>query len=155
MLFRSRAISLYIESIKDVRRFVKVARRITPDKPVLAQYVGGSIAGARSALSHTGSMAAPDHLYDGMFRQAGIIRVQSIEELYGYGNMLALQPVLRGPRIGILTNSGGPGSAMANALERAGLCVPGFSEDLQARIRPLIPTHSPCGNPVEIGRAHV
>ena len=79
-------------------------------KPVVAQYVGGSDAGARSALSHTGSMAAPDHLYEGLFRQAGIIRVHSIEELYGYGNMLALQPELGGPRIGIVTNSGGPGS---------------------------------------------
>lgn len=147
---QTKAISLYIESIKDVRRFVDVARRITPHKPVLAQYVGGSDAGARSALSHTGSMAAPDHLYEGMFRQAGIIRVHSIEELYGYGNMLALQPALKGRRIGILTNSGGPGSAMANALEKAGLEVPKFSEALQSKIRPLVHGHAPCGNPVDL-----
>jgi len=147
---QTRAISLYIESIKDVRRFIDVARRITPHKPVLAQYVGGSGAGARSALSHTGSMAAPDHLYEGMFRQAGVIRVQSIEELYGYGNMLAQQPALKGRRIGILTNSGGPGSAMANALEKAGLDVPRFSEALQSRIRPLVYDHAPCGNPVDL-----
>jgi len=147
---QTKAISLYIESIKDVRRFVDAARRITPHKPVLAQYVGGSGAGARSALSHTGSMAAPDHLYEGMFRQAGVIRVQSIEELYGFGNMLAQQPALQGRRIGILTNSGGPGSAMANALEKAGLDVPRFSEALQSKIRPLVHGHAPCGNPVDL-----
>ncbi len=147
---QTRAIALYVESIKDVRRFVEVARKITPHKPVLAQYVGGSGAGARSALSHTGSMAAPDHLYEGLFRQAGVIRVQSIDALYGYGNMLALQPKLEGPRIGILTNSGGPGSAMANELEKAGLSVPRFSQELQASIRPLIYGHAPCGNPVDM-----
>ena len=134
---QTKAIALYIESIRDVGRFVEVARKITPHKPVLAQYVGGSDAGARSALSHTGSMAAPDHLYEGLFRQAGVIRVDSIEHLYGYGNMLATQPRLTGRRIGILTNSGGPGSAIASALEKAGLEVPRFSDALQARIRPL------------------
>jgi len=112
---QTKAISLYIEGLRDVPRFIDVARKITPRKPVLAQYVGGSGAGARSSLSHTGSMAAPDHLYEGLFRQAGIIRVHSIEELYHYGNMLAVQPPLRGKRIGVFTNSGGPGSAMANA----------------------------------------
>ncbi len=78
---QTKAVSLYIEGIRDVSRFIEVARRITPRKPVLAQYVGGSGAGARSSLSHTGSMAAPDHLYDGLFKQAGIIRVDSIEGL--------------------------------------------------------------------------
>ncbi len=147
---QTKAISLYIESIKDVRRFVDVARRITPHKPVLAQYVGGSDAGARSAFSHTGSMAAPDHLYEGVFRQAGVLRVHSIEHLYLYGNMLALQPALTGRRIGIVTNSGGPGSAIAGALEKEGFDVPRFSEKLQSRIQPLVHAHSPCGNPVDL-----
>ena len=95
-------------------------------------------------------MAAPDHLYDGMFKQAGVIRVNSIEELYSYGNMLALHPPLCGGRVGILTNSGGPGSAIANALEKGGMTVPRFSEKLRSRIRPLIYDHAPCGNPVDL-----
>lgn len=147
---QTRAISLYIEGLRDVPRFIDVARNITPRKPVLAQYVGGSGAGARSSLSHTGSMAAPDHLYDGLFRQAGIIRVHSIEELYQYGNMMAVEPPLRGRRIGVFTNSGGPGSAMANALERGGLEVPEFSAKLQEAIRPHIMSHAPSGNPVDL-----
>jgi acyl-CoA synthetase (NDP forming) len=147
---QTKAISLYIEGIRDVSRFIEVARRITPRKPVLAQYVGGSGAGARSSLSHTGSMAAPDHLYDGMFKQAGIIRVDSIEKLYQYGNILAVQPHLAGPRIGVITNSGGPGSAIANALEKGGLDVPEFSQDLQQKIRKMIAPHAPCSNPVDL-----
>ncbi len=147
---QTKAISLYIEGLRDVPRFIDVARKITPHKPVLAQYVGGSGAGARSSLSHTGSMAAPDHLYEGLFRQAGIIRVHSIEELYIYGNMLALQPPLKGKRIGVFTNSGGPGSAMANTLERGGLEVPEYSQELQRAMRPLMPPHAPSGNPVDM-----
>jgi acetyltransferase len=147
---QTKAVSLYIEGIRDISRFIEVARKITPRKPVLAQYVGGSGAGARSSLSHTGSMAAPDHLYDGLFRQAGIIRVDSIEGLYQYGNMLAVQPHLAGPRIGVITNSGGPGSAIANALEKGGLDVPEFSKDLQQKIRKMIAPHAPCGNPVDL-----
>ncbi len=147
---QTRAISLYIEGLRDVPRFIEIARKITPRKPVLAQYVGGSGAGARSSLSHTGSMAAPDHLYDGLFKQAGVIRVHSIEELYLYGNMMSLQPPLRGKRIGVFTNSGGPGSAMANVLEQGGLEVPEFSKKLQESLRPLMPPHAPSGNPVDM-----
>ena len=147
---QTKAVSLYIEGIRDVSRFIEVARKITPRKPVLAQYVGGSGAGARSSMSHTGSMAAPDHLYDGLFKQAGIIRVDSIEGLYQYGNMLAVQPHLSGSRIGVITNSGGPGSAIANALEKGGLDVPEFSKDLQQKIRKMIAPHAPCGNPVDL-----
>ncbi len=147
---QTRAISLYVEGITDVPRFLDVARKITPHKPVLAQYVGGSSAGARSSLSHTGALAAPDHLYEGLFRQAGIIRVQSIEDLYHQGMALASQPPIKGRRVGIVTNSGGPGSAMAHACERLGFEVPRFSEALREKLRPLIPAHAPCGNPVDL-----
>ncbi|MFZ2631089.1 MAG: acetate--CoA ligase family protein [Desulfosalsimonadaceae bacterium] len=146
----TKAISMYIESIRDVDRFLKVARRITPHKPVVAQYIGGSEAGGRAGLSHTGSMAGKDYLYDGLFRQAGIIRVFSVEDLYGQGWALATQPRIRGNRIAIITNSGGPGSAIADTLDALGCKVPPFSDDLQASIKPLIPPHAPCGNPVDM-----
>ncbi len=144
------AISLYIEGIRDIPRFLDVARRITPRKPVVAQYVGGSAAGARSGLSHTGAMAGPDHLYDGIFRQAGIVRVHSVEDLYGQGWALATQPPLRGPRIGVITNSGGPGTAMSDILDGNGLEVPPFSDRLREALKAHIPPHAPSGNPVDI-----
>ena len=144
------AIAMYIETVRDVRRFLAVARKITPHKPVIAQYIGGSAAGGRAGSSHTGAMAGKDFLYNGLFRQAGIIRVYSVEDLYGIGWALATQPRIRGNRIGIITNSGGPGSAIADTLDANGCDVPLFSEALKTKIKPLIPEHAPCGNPVDL-----
>ncbi len=144
------AIAMYIEAVRDVRRFLAAARKITPHKPVIAQYIGGSEAGGRAGLSHTGAMAGKDFLYDGLFRQAGIIRVHSVEDLYGIGWALATQPRIRGNRIGIITNSGGPGSAIADTLDSLGGDVPLFSQELKNKIKPLIPEHAPCGNPVDL-----
>ncbi|MFH1081294.1 MAG: acetate--CoA ligase family protein [Pseudomonadota bacterium] len=146
----TKAIILYVEGIRDGRRFIEVARKITPRKPVLAQYVGGSGAGARAGMSHTGAMAGPDFLYDGIFKQAGVIRVHSIEDLYGHGWAMAAQPPLRGHRIGVVTNSGGPGTAISHNADQGGLDVPRFSGELQGRIRPLIQGHASGVNPVDL-----
>ncbi|MCX7680157.1 MAG: acetate--CoA ligase family protein [Spirochaetes bacterium] len=144
------AIALYIEGIAEPKHFLEVAKRIVPKKPIVAQYVGGSIAGARASQSHTGALAASDHLYDGLFKQAGIIRVYSVEDLYGHGWMLASQPRLKGNRVAVLTNSGGPGSSMAHTCEKQGFIIPEFSPHLRKKIEPLVPPHAPCGNPVDI-----
>ena len=146
----TKAISMYIETIRDPGRFLEVARKITPHKPVIAQYIGGSEAGGRAGLSHTGALAGKNCLYDGLFRQAGIIRVDSVEDLYVQGWALATQPPIRGNRIGIITNSGGPGSAIADTLEAHRCTVPVFSAPLQASIKTHIPPHAPAGNPVDI-----
>jgi acetyltransferase len=147
---QTKAIILYIEGIRDGRRFVEAARRIARHKPIVAQYVGGSIAGARAGSSHTGAMAGPDFLYDGIFKQTGIIRVQSIEDLYAYGWTLATQPSLQGRRVGVVTNSGGPGTAIAYTCDQVGLEVPRFSDSLQQEIRPLIEAHASSSNPVDL-----
>lgn len=147
---KTTAISMYVEAIRDVKRFLDVAKKITPHKPVLVQYVGGSEAGGRAGSSHTGAMAGQNHLYDGLFRQAGVIRVYSVEELYLLGWTLATQPPIAGNRIGIITNSGGPGSAIADTLEANGCVVPPFTESLREKIRPLLEPHAPCGNPVDL-----
>ena len=147
---QTKAISLYIEGIRNIDRFLDVARKVTAKKPVIAQYVGGSKAGARSGFSHTGAMAGPDHIYDGLFRQAGIIRVDSIEDLYNQGWALATLPPIQGTRIAVVTNSGGPGSAIADTCEAGGFEVPPFSDKLVAQIKPIIPDHAPAGNPVDI-----
>jgi acyl-CoA synthetase (NDP forming) len=144
------AISLYIESIREPRRFLEVARRITPHKPVLAQYIGGTEAGGRAGGSHTGAMAGNDRLYDALFRQAGVLRVDTIERLYAEGWALATTPPIQGRRIGIVTNSGGPGSAIADTLDRCKCEVPPFSGKLVDKIRPLVPPHAPAGNPVDL-----
>jgi acetyltransferase len=147
---RTKAIGLYIEGIRDGARFLEVARRVSVKKPIVAQYVGGTEAGARSGSSHTGAMAGPDFIYDGLFAQAGIIRVDTIEEVYRIGWALATQPPLKGTRIAVLTNSGGPGTAIASTCNAANLEIPEFSPGIQESISELIPGHASPRNPVDL-----
>jgi acetate---CoA ligase (ADP-forming) len=146
----TKAIGLYIEGIRDIPRFLEVAGKVSRIKPVVAQYVGGSKAGAKSSASHTGAMAGPQHLYDALFAQAGIISVDTIEDVYKTGWALATQPRLKGRRIAVLTNSGGPGTGIANTLERCGLDVPEFSPGLQKEISAHLPSHASARNPVDL-----
>ena len=144
----TKAIALYLECIRRPDRFLEVAKGI--DKPIVAQYVGGTQTGARSGSSHTGAMAGPDYVYDGLFEQAGVVRVDTIEELYTIGWALACQPASKGRRVGILTNSGGPGTAIANACDKLGLEVPELSETTQSRIKEYIPPHASARNPIDL-----
>ncbi|MBT8489587.1 MAG: CoA-binding protein, partial [Deltaproteobacteria bacterium] len=146
----TRAIGLYIEGIRDARRFLGVARKVSRTKPIIAQYVGGTEAGARSGSSHTGAMAGPDYVYDGLFEQAGIIRVDTIEEVFKTGWALATQPPLQGRRIAVLTNSGGPGTGISTTCNAHGLEVPEFSKPLQERISQYLPGHASARNPVDL-----
>ena len=146
----TKAIALYIEGIKRGRLFLEIARKVVRKKPVIVQYVGGTEAGARSGSSHTGALAGPDYLYEGIFKQAGIIRVHSIEELYDIGWTLSTQPPLKGKRIAILTNSGGPATAIADTCNKGGLEVPVISKALQKKIKPQIPPHASSKNPIDL-----
>ncbi len=146
----TKAIGLYIESIRRADRFLETARRVGREKPIVAQYVGGTQLGARSGTSHTGALASPDYVYDGLFAQAGIIRVQTIEEVYRVGNALALQPPLSGNRVAVLTNSGGPGTAMADVCDRMGVAMPEFSPELQKKLKANLPPHASPKNPVDL-----
>jgi acetyltransferase len=146
----TRAVGLYIEGVRDGRRFMRAARRCTAVKPVVALYAGGTEAGARSGASHTGALAGPDRLYDGMLRQTGILRAHSITELYQWGWALATQPLPAGKRMAVLTHSGGPATSMADAAARCGLELPRFDGALQDRIRSLIPATGSAANPVDL-----
>jgi acetyltransferase len=144
------AVALYIEGIRRASAFLETARRISRKKPIVAQYVGGTEAGARSGSSHTGAIAGPGFIYEGLFAQAGIIAVDSIEEVFRTASALASQPPLRGKRIAVVTNSGGPGTAAADTLNRVGMDVPEFSEATKAAIRPFIAGHASARNPVDV-----
>lgn len=146
----TKAVALYIEGIRRADRFLEVARKISRIKPIIAQYVGGTEAGARSGSSHTGAMAGPDYVYNGLFEQAGVIRVDTIEDVYKIGWALAAQPTIEGSRIAILTNSGGPGTAIANTCNREGLEVPEFSEGVQEEISHYLAGHASARNPVDL-----
>jgi acetyltransferase len=146
----TKAIALYIEGIKQPREFIRVASRVTREKPIVALYVGGTEAGARSSASHTGSISGPDHLFDALFRQSGVIRTYSVEDLYEWAWAFACLPLPKGRNMAILTHSGGPATSLADACNRRGLKVPIFSKNLQGKIRQLLPATGSYRNPVDL-----
>jgi len=147
---RTKVIGLYIEGIKRGRAFLETARSIAPRKPIVALYVGGSETGKRAGFSHTGAMAGPDDLYDGMFRQAGVIRAESITELFDFCWVLGSSPRPRGRQVIILTNSGGPGAAAADACGRAGFELPALSPATVQKLTAFVPGTSSLNNPVDL-----
>jgi len=146
----TKVIALYIEAIKRGRAFIEMARSIVPFKPIVALYVGGSNTGKQAGFSHTGAMAGPDLLYDGMFRQSGVIRAQSVTELFDFCWALGGLPRPKGPRVVIQTHSGGPGAAAADACGREGLDLPTLSPETRKRLKPIVPHTSSTGNPVDL-----
>lgn len=143
-------ITLYLESFGNPRKFSRIARRIGRSKPIVAVKSGRSSAGSRAASSHTGALASSDVAVSALFRQAGVIRVDTIEELFDAANLLANQPIPKGHRVGIVTNAGGPGILAADALEANELVVPDFSEDLQRRIKEKLAAEASARNPVDL-----
>lgn len=143
-------ILLYLESFGNPRKFSRIARRTSRKKPVVAVKAGRSEVGARAATSHTGALAAAEVAVEAMFRQAGVIRVNTIEEMFNVSRTLAYQPVPKGPRTGILTNAGGPGVLASDACEGWGLTVPPLSEETRERLREFLPREASVANPVDM-----
>jgi len=146
----TKVIALYIEGITRGRAFMETARAITPHKPIVALYVGGSEAGKQAGLSHTGSMAGPDEIYDGMFRQSGIIRAHTLQELFDFCLALGTLPKPGGNRVIIQTHSGGPGAVAADSLGREGLTLPSLSAGTTRKLRTIIPKTASTNNPVDM-----
>ena len=146
----TKVIGLYIESIRRGRAFIDLARSIVPSKPIVAYYAGGSEAGKRASFSHTGSMAGPDSLYDGVFRQCGIIRANTITELFDFCWVLGSCFRPRDNRVVVQTHSGGPGAAAADACSRNGLKLSRFSENTLANLAALVPHTGSVNNPVDL-----
>ena len=143
-------ILLYLESFGNPERFARIARRIARKKPIIAVKSGRTSAGARAASSHTGSLANLDVATDALFRQAGVIRVSTLEELFDVTSLLALQSPPRGNKVGIVTNAGGPAILAVDALESLGLEVPVLSDELQRELRNFLSDDAAVGNPVDM-----
>ena len=135
----TKVIALYIEGINRGRAFFETARSIIPHKPIVALYVGGSEAGKRAGLSHTGALAGPDLLYDGVFRQSGVIRARSVAELFDFSWLLGSLPTPKGNKVVIQTHSGGPGAAAADSCGSAGLELPALSKKTLEKLTAVVP----------------
>lgn len=141
---------LYLESFGNPRKFGDIARRVGRKKPIVAVKAGRSTAGARAASSHTGALATSDAIVDDLFRQSGIIRTQTLEELFDVAALLANQPLPLGRRVGIVTNAGGPGILASDACEASGLEIPQLSDETQAKLREYLPAAASVGNPIDM-----
>ena len=148
---RIRVVAGYIEGLKDGQSFVKAARRaLALGKPVVIVKVGRSASGAQAAMSHTGSLAGADAVYDGVFRQVGVMRAQNEEQLLDFIAAFLMNPPSPGPRIGLITHSGGAGVLMTDRCEELGLPLAHFEEATQEALRQVIPAFGSVRNPVDI-----
>ncbi|MCF6440286.1 bifunctional acetate--CoA ligase family protein/GNAT family N-acetyltransferase [Pseudoalteromonas luteoviolacea] len=148
---KTSAILLYIDNIKDVRRFISAARAAAFNKPVIAIKTGRTIAGARAAYNHTGGKTSDDAVYDAMFQRAGMLRVNDLRELFAATQTLALHPkLLKVEHLTILTNGGGPGiMAVDTLLMRSGKLAKLSDKTIEA-LNNIVPQSSQTDNPVDI-----
>ncbi len=144
------AIACYMESVGNARHFLQAARRVAPIKPVFVLKVGRTAAAARAAASHTGSLTGTDAVLDAAFDRAGVLRIESLAELFALVELASRQPPPRGPRLAIVTNAGGPGALATDALVAAGARLAEPSPETLAALNPFLPIHWSHANPVDV-----
>ncbi|HNQ84288.1 MAG TPA: CoA-binding protein [Deltaproteobacteria bacterium] len=146
---KTRIICLYVEGLRDPRRFFESARRISPVKPVVLIKGGRTGVGALAAMSHTGAMAGNDEIFCSMCRQSGIIQVQTMDEMVDVTGML-MQPAIPGNRVVIITSGGGWGVLATDACESAGLLVEPLDPSLVQTLDRILPAYWSRGNPIDL-----
>jgi acyl-CoA synthetase (NDP forming) len=142
---------LYLESFGNPRKFARLARQFSGTKPIVAVKGGRTAVGSRAASSHTAALASSDEVVAALFRQTGVIRVDTIEELFDVAQVVGSQPLGHGLRVAVLSNVGGPGVLAVDACVSNGLEVPMFSADLQRQIAELCPRNGGVSNPIDLG----
>lgn len=148
---RTRAVLLYLESFGNPRKFARIARRVGASKPIVAVKAGRTAAGARAASSHTGALLAGSEVaVAALFRQAGVLRVDTLGELFDLAALLERQPLPAGSRVAIVTNAGGPGILAADACQAAGLTLPPLPAALRRELAAIVPASAGLANPVDL-----
>jgi acetyl coenzyme A synthetase (ADP forming)-like protein len=147
---QTKVILLYIEDIVDGRKFVDTVTRVTQEKPIIAVKAGVSPEGAKAASSHTGALAGSDEAYNAILKQSGVLRVESIIDLFDYARAFAKQRPPRGNRVAIITNGGGPGIMATDASVRYGLRISQFSEATKTMLRAGLPKEASVNNPIDL-----
>lgn len=146
----TKSIIIYMESIGDARAFLSAAREVALSKPIIVVKVGRHAAASRAVASHTGSLTGSDEVLDTAFKRAGVLRVDTIEELFDMSEVLAKQPRPLGPRLAIITNAGGPGALATDMLMESGGELAALSAETMAALQAELPPHWSHGNPVDV-----
>jgi acetate---CoA ligase (ADP-forming) len=143
-------ILMYVEDLGNPKEFVTLARRISEKKPILAVKSGRTTEGAKAAASHTGALSGSDEVYDSLFTQCGVLRVETLEELFRCGIAFANQPLPRGRRVAIITNAGGPGIMATDASVRHGLELASISAKTKSILQENLPPTVSLNNPIDL-----
>ncbi len=143
-------ILLYLENFGNPQKFSQIAREITKKKPIIVVKSGKTSKGAAAASSHTGALAGLDVSVDALFEQTGVIRVNTIDEMFDVANSLVKMPVPKGNRVAIVTNAGGPGILATDALITDGMTLPEFAPKTVKAIQPILPPGTPVNNPLDL-----
>lgn len=146
----TRVILLYLESFGNPHKFSRIARRVSASKPIVAIKSGSTPAGSRAASSHTGALATSEVASEALFQQAGIIRINTMEELFDVAALLSNQPVPKGRRVVIVTNGGGPGILAADACEHHGLILSQFSAETTSELKSVVKRDIALNNPIDM-----
>ena len=146
----TRSIILYVEAIKDPRKFMSAARRFAGAKPIIVVKAGRSPEGSRAAGAHIGAVTGEDAIYDAFFRRAGIVRVEEIADLFDCSEILAMQPSPKGPDLAIITNAGGPGVMTTDALIARGGRLAALTEESLQTLDEILPYYWSGANPIDI-----
>ncbi|HBH96319.1 MAG TPA: GNAT family N-acetyltransferase [Candidatus Omnitrophica bacterium] len=146
----TRIILLYLESFGNPRRFARIARGVSRKKPIICVKAGRTLAGRRAAGSHTAALAASDVAVDALFRQTGVIRAETLDEMFDVAVLLDSQPLPPGRRVAIVTNAGGPGILGADSCEASGLAVPELAAETRRRLATFLPAAASLSNPVDM-----
>jgi acetyl coenzyme A synthetase (ADP forming)-like protein len=141
---------LYLESFGNPRKFARIAPEVARRKPIVAVKSGRSAAGTRAASSHSAALANLDVAVDALFGQAGVIRTNTLEELFDVAALLSTQPVPAGRRVGVVTNAGGPGILLADACEARGLELPALAPATLEALRSFLPPQAAFANPIDM-----
>ncbi len=149
----TKVIAMYLEGIDHPRRLMEVAERTKGEKPIIAYKVGRSLTSDTASQFHTGSLAGKHKIYEGAFKQAGVLTVESSEELLDVAKALAICPLPEGNNVAVLSGQAGPGMAASDVCEKEGLSLSPFSSEVQKRIEELLPPLAIRTNPVDMGPA--
>lgn len=147
---QTRVITAYIEGVTDGRAFMQAAADAARRKPVVVLKAGQGASGAKAVASHTGALAGSAEAYEAAFRQSGVLRANTMEELFDWARALAWQPLPKGDRIAVLTNAGGPAILAVDVIEASGLRVAPLTEQTRAYLRPRLPAAASVQNPVDV-----
>ncbi len=146
----TQVIAMHVEDLKDGRAFVEAAKRVSKEKPVIVLKAGRTAYGARAAASHTGALAGADQIYDAAFREAGVVRARTLEDLLDWSRALSMLPSPKGENVLIVTGAGGSGVLLSDSCADYGLSLMEMPEDLGAAFKELIPPFGAYGNPIDI-----